>query len=116
MTEKLANYYPIFDFFGGIATKHKIRDDAKPNGNHNAHCIRLAQLASDAVDFSKSGNPADLTQIPQGVDHVRPDFMASGPNLVINKLGAADLEELVQDDPDEPDSISLLDSDKTSFR
>lgn len=110
------DYYPTLDVLGVIATRHKIRADVKPNGTHDPDCIRLSELASDAVDFSKSGIPADLAQIPRGVNYIRPDFMASGPNFVINNLGATELEELVQDDPNEPDGISLLDSDKIRFQ
>ena len=88
----------------------------KPTGTRDPECILLAKLASDAVDFSKSGNPADIRQIPPGTDYIRPDFMAPGSNLVINELGAAELEELQQDDIDAPDSISVLDADKARYR
>lgn len=56
----------IIDFFidfmnmdrlGVISNKHKIRADRKPSGTKDAECVMLAKLASDAVDFSKSGNP-----------------------------------------------------------
>jgi hypothetical protein len=39
--------------------------------------------------------------------------MAPGHNLVINDLGRADLEELENDDIDDPDSLSILDPDKS---
>jgi len=39
--------------------------------------------------------------------------MAPGHNLVINDRGAAELEELENDDIDDPDSISILDPDKS---
>jgi hypothetical protein len=45
------------DRLGVISNKHKIRADRKPDGTYNEECIMLAELASDAVDFSKSGNP-----------------------------------------------------------
>lgn len=45
------------DCLGVISNKHKIRADRKPDGTLNAECLMLAQLASDAVDFSKSGVP-----------------------------------------------------------
>ncbi len=51
-------------------------------------------------------------QIPQGVDSVRPDFMAPGRSLVINDMGAAELDELEDDDLDNPDSLSVLDPEK----
>ncbi|KAJ4345158.1 hypothetical protein N0V95_005883 [Ascochyta clinopodiicola] len=105
------------DRLGVISNKHKIRADRKPDGTIDAECIMLAKLASDAVDFSKSGNPADMSQIPQGVDSVRPDFMAPGRNLVVNDLGAAELDELEDDDDvDDPDSLSVLDPEKAKIR
>jgi len=39
--------------------------------------------------------------------------MAPGHNLVINEVGAAELEELENEDIDDPDSISILDPDKS---
>ncbi|KAJ4365647.1 hypothetical protein N0V83_008267 [Neocucurbitaria cava] len=104
--------YMNMDRLGQISNKHKIRADKHPSGTQHPECIVLAGLASDAVDFSKSGVPADMKKIPPGHDQIRPDFMAPGSNFVINKLGAAELEELEQDDADEPDVISILDADK----
>lgn len=45
------------DRLGVISNKHKIRADRKLDGTKDAECIVLAKLASDAVDFSKSGVP-----------------------------------------------------------
>lgn len=39
--------------------------------------------------------------------------MAPSHNLVINKLGKADLEEFENDDIDDPDSLSVLDPEKS---
>lgn len=39
--------------------------------------------------------------------------MAPGHNLVINELGAMELEELENEDIDDPDSLSILDPDKS---
>jgi hypothetical protein len=108
--------YMNMDRLGQISNKHKIRADIKPAGTRDPDCVLLAKLASDAVDFSKSGVPADMGQIPRGADHLRPDFMAPGSNLVINELGAAELEELDQDDIDDPDGVSVLDADKARNR
>ncbi|KAF1929053.1 RdRP-domain-containing protein [Didymella exigua CBS 183.55] len=99
------------DRLGVISNKHKIRADRKPAGTLDTECLMLARLASDAVDFSKSGNP-----IPPGADSVRPDFMAPGRSLVINDLGTAELDELEDDDVDDPDSLSVLDPEKSRIR
>ena len=39
---------------------------------------------------------------PTSNDQIRPDFMATGPGLILNELGAADLEEIATNDIDEP--------------
>lgn len=45
------------DRLGVISNKHKVRADRKSEGTMDTECVMLAKLASDAVDFSKSGNP-----------------------------------------------------------
>jgi hypothetical protein len=95
---------------------HKIRADLKPGGTLDSDCLILAKLASDAVDFSKSGIPADMSQVPRGSDHLRPDFMAPGHTMVLNELGATELADLEKDDIDDPDSLSVLDPDKSKIR
>jgi hypothetical protein len=52
--------FMINDKLGQISNMHKIRADRSADGTHNADCILLAKLASDAVDFSKSGVPVSL--------------------------------------------------------
>jgi hypothetical protein len=108
--------YMNMDRLGQISNKHKVRADRNPAGTRDPDCIHLAKLASDAVDFSKSGVPADIGSISRGADHIRPDFMAPGSNLVINELGAAELQELEDDDIDDPDGVSVLDADKARTR
>ena len=39
-------------------------------------CIKLAEAASHAVDFPKTGTPANFTDLPRPPDQVRPDFLA----------------------------------------
>jgi hypothetical protein len=108
--------YMNMDRLGQISNKHKIRADKAPSGTRDAECLHLAKLASDAVDFGKSGIPANMAEIPRGADFIRPDFMAPGSNLVINEMGAAELEELEGDDLDDPDGVSVLDAEKPRNR
>lgn len=54
--------------------------------------------------------------MPLTKGRLRPDFMAPGQNFVVNKFGAAELEELMQDDIDEPDQVNILDSERSPFR
>jgi hypothetical protein len=108
--------YMNADRLGMVSNKHKIRADKYPEGTLHPDCVSIAKLASDAVDFSKSGKPVKMDQISKGTDHIRPDFMASAPGLVLNNVGLAELEEAVEDDIDDPDSISVLDPEKFSLR
>lgn len=49
------------DNLGPLSNMHKIRADKHPDGTRSSDCIALAKLASDAVDFSKSGIPVGST-------------------------------------------------------
>jgi hypothetical protein len=116
----IADFFVEFmnsDRLGQISNMHKVRADKAIEGTHNGDCITLAKLASDAVDFSKSGVPADISRISHKNDRLRPDFMAPGNALVLNELGETGLEEEEeQEDIDKPDLISILDPDKSRMR
>jgi hypothetical protein len=49
------------DKLGQISNMHKIRADKYVDGTRDSDCMTLAKLASDAVDFSKSGVPVSCT-------------------------------------------------------
>jgi len=108
--------YMNSDRLGQISNKHKVRSDLHNEGTVHPDCVTLAQLASDAVDFSKSGKPVDMQKVPNGKDHIRPDFMANGPGLVINDKGATELAEEEVDDIDDPDVLNVLDPEKFALR
>jgi hypothetical protein len=55
--------FMMHDKLGQISNIHKIRADRKCEGTLNSDCILLAKLASDAVDFSKSGVPVSCADI-----------------------------------------------------
>ena len=48
------------DNLGMISTLHQILADQKPVGTLDSECVRLAGLASTAVDFSKTGIPVRI--------------------------------------------------------
>jgi hypothetical protein len=52
--------FMINDKLGQISNIHKIRADRSADGTRDPDCMLLAKLASDAVDFSKSGVPVSL--------------------------------------------------------
>ncbi|KAL6709446.1 hypothetical protein ACN47E_001381 [Coniothyrium glycines] len=99
------------DQLGPISTKHKIRADKHLEGTHHHECKLLAKLASDAVDFSKSGNAVDMSQIPRGKDSLRPDFMAPSPRLILDE---STVELAMSDDEDHHDfdPLSVLNADQ----
>jgi hypothetical protein len=48
------------DQLGRIAVGHRVLADQRPEGTLDADCITLAELHSDAVDFSKTGIPVSI--------------------------------------------------------
>lgn len=48
------------DQLGRIAVGHRVLADQREEGTLDEDCITLAQLHSDAVDFSKTGIPVSL--------------------------------------------------------
>ncbi|KAF9902274.1 hypothetical protein EC991_005069 [Linnemannia zychae] len=65
--------YAVSDNLGLIANAHLALSDQLQGGPKHQKCLRLAQLHSDAVDFPKSGKPAEIT--PDLRPKVYPDFM-----------------------------------------
>ncbi|GLA19846.1 hypothetical protein AnigIFM62618_007970 [Aspergillus niger] len=95
------------DHLGVIATRHMIMADQEDEGTSHPLCRKLAQLHSTAVDFSKTGIPVQMSEIPKG-NPFRPDFMAPGPVARIHNKSDIELEEYViqaaydEDDDMEP--------------
>ncbi|KAI9354200.1 RNA dependent RNA polymerase-domain-containing protein [Pilaira anomala] len=65
--------YINYDNLGQIANAHLATADQSVNGARDGKCILLAQLHSEAVDFPKSGKPAQLTD--DLIVKAFPDFM-----------------------------------------
>ncbi|CAG8594773.1 3523_t:CDS:2 [Diversispora eburnea] len=65
--------YILSDQLGQIANSHLVKADKAPNGAFHGECIRLAQLHSEAVDFPKTGIPAEFP--PELRSRDAPDFM-----------------------------------------
>ncbi|MCJ1281547.1 hypothetical protein MMC26_000867 [Xylographa opegraphella] len=70
------------DQLGRIATLHQSIADQKKQGTFDQECLTLAELHSTAVDYSKTGIPADISRLPKN-KRLRPDFMATGPRVEI---------------------------------
>ncbi|XP_057854773.1 probable RNA-dependent RNA polymerase 1 [Cryptomeria japonica] len=70
--EYFANYM-LNDTLGIISNRHTVYADQEPNMARSEICLELAQLFSTAVDFPKTGTPA---QIPASLTPKEyPDFM-----------------------------------------
>ncbi|KAL4862886.1 hypothetical protein BDV12DRAFT_178207 [Aspergillus spectabilis] len=104
--EDMATFFVDFmqsDKLGVIAIKHMILADQKEFGTSHSDCKKLAQLHSTAVDFSKTGVPVKLEEMPY-VNRYRPDFLAPGPQAHISNKRDIQLDALyvqpAQDDDD----------------
>lgn len=86
--------------------------DQRQAGTFDEACIKLASMASTAVDFSKTGIPIDMKECPR-YDRCRPDFMAPSPRVIVSDQGYLDVEET---DNDEDDAFEGLDAERRSFR
>ncbi|KAI1295242.1 hypothetical protein EDD11_007880 [Mortierella claussenii] len=70
--------YAVSNNLGLIANAHLALSDYLEEGPLHGKCIKLAQLHSDAVDFPKSGKPADFR--PELRPKKYPDFMEKPPD------------------------------------
>ncbi|KLU88303.1 RNA-dependent RNA polymerase [Magnaporthiopsis poae ATCC 64411] len=66
------------DNLGAIATRHMILADQMQEGTLHPACLKLAELHSTAVDFSKTGVPVNMKELPRS-NKYRPDFLSPGP-------------------------------------
>ncbi|KAH9893857.1 rna-dependent rna polymerase [Xylariomycetidae sp. FL2044] len=93
------------DQLGMISTKHVILADQRPMGTLDHDCILLAEMASTAVDYSKTGVPVDLGQLRKiKMTKLRPDFLAPVPPTRILKQTEICFDaEMYTDDQDDDD-------------
>lgn len=64
----MSNFFVDFmktDCLGVIASRHAILADEREQGTLDLDCLKLAELHSNAVDFSKSGLPVDIKELPR---------------------------------------------------
>ncbi|KAJ2969240.1 hypothetical protein NQ176_g8770 [Zarea fungicola] len=87
--DDIANFFIEFmkaDILGLIANRHVIYADIQPLGTEDPICVKLAGLHSTAVDYSKTGIPPDVVEIPRQ-PKTRPDFTAPAPPVDAIDLG-----------------------------
>jgi RNA dependent RNA polymerase len=105
------------DQLGRIANMHQQLADINPGGTLHPDCLTLAELHSDAVDFSKTGIPADMKKIPR-YRNFKPDFMAPGPRYKIetHDIRLIDEQNFGSIEDEEGDIISKLDPESSKVK
>jgi hypothetical protein len=66
--QDIADFFVDFmktDILGLIAMRHMVLADQLEDGTHEQRCKDLAKFHSDAVDFSKTGIPVKVEQLPR---------------------------------------------------
>jgi hypothetical protein len=86
--DDMSNFFVDFmetDQLGYISNLHLQISDQEPLGTLSPSCIKLAGMASTAVDFSKTGIPVDMKQLPR-YDRCRPDFMVTPSHINFSRI------------------------------
>ncbi|KAM7273819.1 hypothetical protein ACFE04_028483 [Oxalis oulophora] len=78
--------YMINDTLGAISTAHLVHADRDEEKARSKKCLHLAQLHSMAVDFAKTGAPAEMPKALKPREY--PDFMERGGKSTYISKGA----------------------------
>ncbi|KAK6495086.1 hypothetical protein TWF481_003114 [Arthrobotrys musiformis] len=106
------------DKLGVISIAHMVLADQEPLGVGSAACLKCAEMASQAVDFPKTGVPVRMNELPR-TSKIRPDFLAPGPgvkfidgnpNLMTDEFGD-ELNEWLEFELDQIDFSKAEDAD-----
>ncbi|KAK3617197.1 hypothetical protein LTR56_025453 [Elasticomyces elasticus] len=101
------------DQLGMLCTRHMQLADQREAGTFDEDCIKLAEMASTAVDYSKTGIPIGIAECPRAMPF-RPDFMAPSPRVVVSEKGFLELED--DDDDEDNPAFEGLDTDRRTMR
>ena len=117
----MSNFFLLFmeqDKLGHICYTHMSIADQKPESVFHEACIKLAGMASTAVDFSKTGIPVKMSDFPDDYDRrIRPDFIAPEPRLVLKANATSIDTEDDMDYHDMPDNVDkALNTGRAGFR
>jgi hypothetical protein len=69
-----------------ISSIHLQLADRLKDGTKSEGCIKLAEMASHAVDYPKTGLPVNMHQRPKFDATWKPDFMAPNPKIKVAKI------------------------------
>lgn len=100
------------DQLGMLCNVHLQLADQQPLGVLDPNCIKIARMASVAVDYSKTGIPIDMNELPRH-NRNRPDFMAPSPRVLISEFGELEFESTEDDDDD---AFEGIDEEKKPMR
>ena len=81
-------------------------------GTLDPDCVKIAGMASTAVDFSKTGIAVVMKQLPK-YDRLRPDFMAPSPRIHVTETGEVEIEGL---DEINDDAFEGIDEERRPLR
>ncbi|KAE8149813.1 RNA dependent RNA polymerase-domain-containing protein [Aspergillus avenaceus] len=115
--DDMAGFFVDFmstDILGLIAVRHMIVADQSELGTCDPMCRKLAELHSTAVDFSKTGIPVRMGDLPT-INCYRPDFLAPGPKTRIHNKLRISVEDRVSNaayDDNERPNYAYYKSDK----
>ncbi|KAF8542541.1 RNA dependent RNA polymerase-domain-containing protein [Trichophaea hybrida] len=96
----VANFFVDFienNLLGLISNRHLVIADQKKEGVFHPDCLKLAEMASTAVDFPKTGHKVNRKDFPHA-SLAKPDFLAPGPRVLVSKNKL--LHEQREDDDD----------------
>ncbi|XP_058112219.1 RNA-dependent RNA polymerase 2 [Magnolia sinica] len=77
--------YMINDTLGIISTAHVVHADREPSKCRSTKCLQLASLHSMAVDFAKTGAPAEMPRMLKPKEY--PDFLERGDRPMYTSPG-----------------------------
>ncbi|PPJ51825.1 hypothetical protein CBER1_09772 [Cercospora berteroae] len=100
------------DKLGMISNQHLQLADQRQKGTLDPDCIKLAALASTAVDYSKTGIPATIPGTLR-FPRFKPDFMAPNPRVVVSTEGLLALEE---EDNGQDEAFDRIDAERRPMR
>jgi RNA-dependent RNA polymerase len=69
--------YISSDILGLLSDKHLTIADQSKYGTSDTHCLKLAELCSQAVDYPKNGIPVDMERVPRFLIPYKPDWHAA---------------------------------------
>lgn len=100
------------DQLGMLCNVHMQLADQRELGTLAPDCIKIAAMASTAVDFSKTGIAVNMADLPR-YDRFRPDFMAPTPRVQLTDIGEIEIQEM---DDYNDDAFEGIEEEKKPMR